>query len=188
MNTVARLLFPLLITMPHAAWALSDDRDQPIAVEADSLEVRDQENISIYEGNVTLKQGSLEIESDRLVIHFNDRRELELMEMTGTPARFRQLSDDNEEIRGRALQINYTESKSLLELFEDAHLTQDGDVIESDLIRLNTETDSIEAGTSDSSERVKMLIQPRQNSDAAGKSPPEPEPAGQPRQDSAPAE
>ena len=89
------------------------------------------------------------------------------MEMTGAPARFRQLDDDNEEMRGHAGQINYTESKSLLELFDDAYFSHAGDVIESDLIRINTETDSIEAGTSDSSERVKMVIQPRQGSDNA---------------------
>ncbi len=163
MNRAGRfpLLF-LLLMAPATAWPLASDRDQPIAVEADSLEVRDQENISIYRGNVKLKQGSLEIESDRLVIHFNDAREIQLMEMTGAPARLRQLDDDLEEIRGQARQINYTESKSLLELIDEARYTHAGDVIESELIRINTENDSIEAGTDDASERVKMLIQPRQ--------------------------
>ena len=86
------------------------------------------------------------------------------MEMTGAPARFRQLDDDNREMHGRARQINYTESRSLLELFDDAYFNHAGDTIEGELIRVNTGDNSIQAGSNDSSERVKMLIQPRQDS------------------------
>lgn len=158
----ALLLLALLTWAP--LWALDADRDQPIEVEADSLEVRDQENISIYQGNVKLKQGSLEISSDRLVIHFNDNGDLVLMEMTGNPARLRQLDNEQQEMRGQARQINYLESESLLELIEEARFTHAGDTIESTLIRINTEDNNIQAGSSDADERVKMLIQPRQNS------------------------
>lgn len=156
------LLLALLTWSP--LWALDADRDQPIEVEADSLEVREQENISIYQGNVRLKQGSLEISSDRLVIHFNDNSDLVLMEMTGNPARLRQLDNEQQEMRGQARQINYLESESLLELIEEARFTHAGDTIESTLIRINTEDNNIQAGSSDADERVKMLIQPRQNS------------------------
>ncbi len=154
----ASLLLGLLL--PVSALGLSTDRDQPIEVEADRLEVRDDENISIYEGNVSLVQGSLRINSDRLVIHFNDRRELTLMEMTGNPARLRQLDDEQREMQGRARQINYTESESLLELLGDARFDHAGDTIESERIRVNTDNNSIQAGGSDSDQRVKMLIQP----------------------------
>ncbi len=166
MKTVRFLLPLLLVALPLAVAARSDDSKQPIEVEADSLEVREQENISIYEGNVKLKQGSLEISSDRLVIRFSQTREPDLMEMTGAPARFRQLDDDNREMLGRARQINYTESRSLLELSDDAYFSHAGDTIEGDLIRINTGDNTIQAGSSDSSERVKMLIQPRQGSES----------------------
>jgi lipopolysaccharide export system protein LptA len=158
----ALALLALLTWAP--LWALDADRDQPIEVEADSLEVREQENISIYQGNVKLKQGSLEISSDRLVIHFNDNSDLVLMEMTGNPARLRQLDNEQQEMRGQARQINYLESESLLELIEEARFTHAGDTIESTLIRINTEDNNIQAGSSNADERVKMLIQPRQNS------------------------
>jgi len=153
----------LFLLLPTQLWALASDSDQPIAVEADNLEVREQDNISVYQGNVSLVQGSLEITSDRLVIHFNDARELVLMEMTGSPARFRQLDDDQQEMLGQALQINYTDSESLLELRDAARFSRAGDTIESNLIRINTNNNSIQAGSSKSSERVKMLIQPKQD-------------------------
>ncbi len=159
--TRAKILTLLLALLPPPLWALAEDSEQPIAVEADSLEVREQQNISIYQGNVSLVQGSLQINSDRLVIHFNDARELVLMEMTGAPARFRQLDNNRQEILGQARQINYVESESLLELIEEARFSRDGDTIESERIRINTESSRIEAGGPDTDERVKMLIQPR---------------------------
>jgi len=157
----------LLLLLPGQLWALATDGEQPIEVEADELEVRDQEKISIYTGNVTLVQGSLEINADRVVIHLNEANELILMEMTGTPATFRQLNDDQQEILGEALHIDYTQSESLLELRDSARVSQAGDIIESDLIRINTETSSLQAGSAESDQRVKMLIQPKQNSNGS---------------------
>ena len=78
MIAMARILALILSLIPGHLWALSTDSSQPIAVEADTLEVRNDENISIYQGNVRLIQGSLEIKSERLVIHFNDAQELQL--------------------------------------------------------------------------------------------------------------
>ena len=111
-----------------------------------------------------LVQGSLEINADRVVIHFNEANELTLMEMTGTPATLRQLDDNQQEMWGEAKQIDYTQSKSLLELRNSARLRQAGDIIESDLIRINTENSSLQAGSMESDQRVKMLIQPKQDS------------------------
>jgi lipopolysaccharide export system protein LptA len=92
MKTVNPLTLLLFLLPLHCA-ALDSDREQPIEVEAYHLEVRELENISIYEGNVTLIQGSLNILSERLIIHFNDANELTLMEMTGKPAKLRQLDN-----------------------------------------------------------------------------------------------
>ena len=157
----------LLLLLPCQLWALASDRDQPIEVEADELEVREQEGISIYQGNVKLVQGSLEINADRVVIHFNDANELTLMEMTGAPATLRQLDDNQQEMRGEAMQIDYSQTDSLLELRDSARLSQAGDVIESDIIRINTESNSLQAGSTKSDQRVKMLIQPKPDSQAA---------------------
>jgi len=165
MNPV-KLLFVCCCLFPAPLWALADDNEQPIAVEADSLEVREQENISIYQGNVSLTQGSLRINSDRLVIHFDDDKALTLMEMTGAPARFRQLDDDGQEMLGQAGQINYTESESKLELIDNARFSHAGDTIEGERISIDTEKNSIQAGGSGADERVKMLIQPRSATDA----------------------
>ena len=164
MKIVNPVLILLLLLLPLRLAALDSDGDQPIEVEADRLEVREQESISIYEGKVKLVQGSLVINSDRLVIHFNETNELTLMQMTGKPAKFRMLDNEQRQMRGQAEQIDYTESKSLLELRRSARFDHAGDTIESDLIRVNTENNNIEAGSTQSEERVKMLIKPKAKS------------------------
>jgi lipopolysaccharide export system protein LptA len=154
------IVFSLLL--PVQLLALSSDGQQPIQVEADSLEVREQDNISIYTGNVRLNQGSLEFRCERLTLHFDAQKDLTLMEMTGTPATFRQLDDNQQEMKGQAEQLQYRQAESILVLSGKARFSHQGDTIESNTIQINTETESIQAGSSESDDRVKMLIQPRQ--------------------------
>ena len=151
----------LLLLLPLQSAALDSDREQPIHIEADQLEMREQENISIYEGNVKLVQGSLKINSDRLVIHFNEANELTLMEMTGSPAKLQQLDNAQQLIRGEAEQIDYREADALLILRQSASLDHAGDIINSDLIRFNTRTSGIEAGGKQSGKPVTVVIKPR---------------------------
>ena len=43
--------------------------DQPIQIESDKLEVREQENIAIFTGNVTVTQGPTVLKSGRMTVH-----------------------------------------------------------------------------------------------------------------------
>jgi len=165
MKTAKLLIASLFLILSSKSWAMDSDRDQPIEVEADRMELREGENLSIYEGNVKLVQGSLRISSDRMVIYFNDANELTLMEMRGKPAKLRQLDNNRKEARGEAEQIDYSEPESLLILRQKAYLNQAGDIIRSELIRLDTRTNTIEAGPTESDDRVKMVIKPRQQPD-----------------------
>jgi lipopolysaccharide export system protein LptA len=161
-NLKSILLTAFILLLPSQLLALSNDGQQPINVEADSLEVRDQENISIYSGNVNLRQGSLEFSCNRLTLYFDDNKELTLMEMTGSPATFRQLDDEKQELKGQAELLQYRQSESVLVLSGKARFSHKGDTIESNLIQVNTENNSIQAGSSSADDRVRMLIQPKQ--------------------------
>ncbi|MCZ6470689.1 MAG: lipopolysaccharide transport periplasmic protein LptA [Gammaproteobacteria bacterium] len=158
---MARLVSFLVLLLPLQVFALSGDAQQPIHVEADSLEIRDKENISIYTGNVRLSQGSQEFRGERLVLNFSQQKELVLMTMTGTPATFRQIDDQQREMRGQADQMEYRASESTLLLLGNAKFTHVGNTIESNTIRINTETESIQAGSTESDDRVRMLILPK---------------------------
>jgi len=44
--------------------------DQPIQIESDKLEVREEENIAIFTGNVTVTQGATVLKSGRMTVHY----------------------------------------------------------------------------------------------------------------------
>ncbi|MDJ0833461.1 MAG: lipopolysaccharide transport periplasmic protein LptA [Gammaproteobacteria bacterium] len=162
MNPVESRVLALLLLLagcwPGLAAALSSDREQPIHIEADKLDIDESRNISTYQGNVEMQQGSLNIKSDKIVFHFNDSNEILLLEITGTPARFKQLNDEGETMNGVAGFMKYIDTESSLELYGDARLQIAEDSIESDQIIVNTETNALKAGNG--SDRVRMLIQP----------------------------
>jgi len=142
-------------------FAASADKNLPIEVEADSLEIRDNDNISIYSGNVRLVQGTLNVHSDKLVIHFDDNKNLVLMEMTGSPASLRQLDDNDKEMIGEADRLDYFEPKSLLILKGNARFSNDGDTIEGSQININTENNNLQAASPEPDKRVHVVIQPK---------------------------
>lgn len=160
--TLKKHFFILCIfALSSNALALKSDRDQPIDITADRLEMNDAKKFSTYTGNVILKQGSLDIKADSLVLYFDDNNELDYMEMTGTPARLKQLNEEQKIMRGSAQKITYHDKKSLLTLTNDAVFSTDKENISSHFIEVNTENERIKAGKNDKNHRVRIKILPR---------------------------
>ena len=151
----------LLSLLPASASALPDDHQQPIHVEADRLEIDESRHISVYSGQVHLRQGSLNIRADEIVMQFDPDNNLQFMDASGDPARFDQLDSDGKPVSGSALAIHYRETDGTMELRRQASMTSDRDLIESEFIRTNTRTNALLAGQQDGKGRVRMLIQPR---------------------------
>ncbi len=155
----ALLLFTLL-THSITGYTLSTDKNQPINVEADKLEIDDSRHISTYQGNVKMKQGSLHIQADKIVFYFTDNNEIQRLEIEGSPATLKQLNDKNEPIAGKAKKIIYTENQLLLKLMGDAHFQSNTDSIDGEWININTNTEALQAGSTKGENRVRMVIQP----------------------------
>ncbi|MDJ0881740.1 MAG: lipopolysaccharide transport periplasmic protein LptA [Gammaproteobacteria bacterium] len=151
-----------LLFIPCSLVALTGDRDQPINIEADKLEIDENRQISIYQGNVRMQQGSLSIQADKIILHFDAQNDLEWLEINGNPAQFNQLNDERKPVSGTAQSMHYYDRESLLKLMGRARFKSDKDSIESENITVNTATNALQAGDQDGSERVRMLIQPKQ--------------------------
>lgn len=158
------IIFALIAHWPGITAALSTDREQPIHIEADKLDIDESRQISIYQGNVEMQQGSLNINSDRVVFYFDENNEILRLEITGNPARLKQLNDKGDTVNGRALFMKYLQNESLLELHDEAFLQIAEDSIESDKIVVNIDTNAVQAGNG--KDRVRMLIKPGEASPA----------------------
>ena len=67
---VSRWLLILLFAWPALAQSPSLDRDKPIEITADELEVRQNEQQAIFKGNVIATQGQIKMQSARMIVHY----------------------------------------------------------------------------------------------------------------------
>lgn len=140
---------------------LSSDKDQPIHLEADSVEIDEATGISVYKGNVVITQGSLKLWTDTMWIHRRDSKTEKII-AEGSPTRFRQLMDDNQqEVRGRANRLEFFLEQDEIHLTGDAVLEQEQDQFRSDRIIYQRSKLLVKAGTSaQGKDRVHVVIEP----------------------------
>ncbi len=172
----AVFLLPACVWLTQA-YALRNDAQQPIEIEADSMVLDEQPGISRYTGQVILTQGSIRITAEELVI-YTEAGELQKMEMQGTTqqrASFKQLSEDGAEVTGHAMRMEYRAAKSHLILLENAELKQNNNFVQSQRIDYNTRQNSLIAGQNrpnnkepkgENPERVRIVITPDDGPDA----------------------
>lgn len=154
------MLFLLLLLISANAWALSSDKDQPIEVEADGVEINDSTGVSTYVGNVIISQGSMRLDADRVTI-FQKNKRTDKVVATGRPVKFEQKPDGKRGvIKGHANRVEYYATSEMVELIGNAKLTQKGDTFASDRIRYNRKQELVQAGSrAEGSQRVKIKIQ-----------------------------
>jgi lipopolysaccharide export system protein LptA len=136
-----------------------------MTLEADSVSIDEGTGVSLYEGRVIVTQGSLKVWADRLWVHRRDGKTEKLIS-EGAPTRFRQLTDDQQEVQGRALRAEFYVDRDELLLFDEAVLEQGADQFRSDRIVYNRTTAQVKAGASaKGKERVRVIIEPRTESE-----------------------
>ncbi len=163
MKPINKLLIALLLGFyGTGAFALESDKDQPITIDSNTATYDDASETSIYTGNVISIQGSLRVESDKLVVHFKDG-DAEKLVFTGNKARFKQTpKEGDEDITGEALTGEYYPKKNLLILIEKATVWQGNGTYSSELIEYDSRNSVVKAGeTTSDSKRVHVILQPK---------------------------
>lgn len=152
----------LLGLIQSTAWGLASDADQPIVIDSNTATYDDKNNTSIYTGNVVSIQGSIKVDSDKLVVYFVDG-EADKLVFTGNKAKFRQKPNEgDEDITGEALIGEYYPKKNLLILINQATVWQGNTTYSSDYIQYDIKTSLVNAGekTSDA-KRVHVIVKPK---------------------------
>jgi lipopolysaccharide export system protein LptA len=129
----AILVFPL-------ASSGSDDRDQPVAIKADEVDMDLKSGRRLYLGNVSVtigvypQEGSIRIRADQVEMIFSNEQ-LTLALATGDPARFRQRPvGKNHDVVGKGQTIKLDEVKNVVTLSGGASLKQQQDTVCGDTI------------------------------------------------------
>jgi lipopolysaccharide export system protein LptA len=168
-RSLAALVLAGAVLGPAPAFALSSDKEQPIHIAADRVEIDDVKHISIYRGSVRYTQGTMQLDADAVSIYYDAERNFQRLVAEGRPARFRQRPDGQaEDMLGEAVQIEYVAVPERLVLKQQAHIWNQGDEFAGDLITYDIAADRVSARRGEAEEgRVQVVIQPRQQPAAA---------------------
>jgi lipopolysaccharide export system protein LptA len=163
-----------LLALPQAAVAEKSDRDKPVNVEADRLTIDDMKKESVFEGNVTVTQGTLTLKADRVVVK-QDASGFNYAFAYGKPAHFRQKREGYDEyIEGHAERLEYDGKADKMQMFTAAEIRKGIDQVQGDYISYDAVTEfyQVIGGPSVTTAgnpkgRVRATIQPPKNT--AGK-------------------
>lgn len=157
-----------------SARAEQADRDKPINLEANTMDVNDATKVSVYQGNVRLTQGTLLILADKLVVKQDDEG-FSTGTAYGNPASFRQKREGTDEyIEGWGQRIEYDGKRDKVELFVNARVKRGQDEVRGSYISYDGKTEffQVKGGKEAVTEtnpkgRVRAVIQPKSKSSAS---------------------
>lgn len=167
---IVTVLQLVLSTVPVTSHALSSDREQPINIKADTVEIDSKSSLAVYHGNVEVRQGTLHIKGTRLVIEWlNDK--VKMITVTGRPAHYRQRPDNqSEDITASANRLQIHPELDLVRMEHNARITRGDSVFTGNIIEYNSKHNTIRAkgnaatgaGTGRVKDRIHMTIQPKE--------------------------
>lgn len=150
----------LLISGP--VLALSTDLEQPAYINSATQQLDMQSNKATFIGEVTLKQGSININADKVIVTRNPKDgTIQEIEGYGDLATFSQLTDDGKTLYGEAKELYYKVVRDELIMIEKAMLSQDDSEIRSKKIRYKISDQKLIADGNQTGERVKTILQPQ---------------------------
>jgi lipopolysaccharide export system protein LptA len=154
--------FLLGLTVVSAAHAGRDDMDEPIRINARSVEANEKTGAAVYRGNVVAEQGRLSIKADRIEIRAKNNQ-TELILATGSPVKLRQQPDaTSEEIQAEANRIDYRVSTGKLDMIGDVSLRRGEDLFTGSVLHYDLNANSMNATGDDQRDgRIHAVIHPR---------------------------
>lgn len=155
------------------------DREKPINLEADRVTVDDAKQVSLFEGNVVLTQGTLVIRGDRMEVR-QDREGFRYGTTWGNLAYFRQKREGHDEfVEGWAERIEYDGRADKMQMFNRASMKRGEDEVRGSYISYDAATEFFQvigggtkAATANNPEgRVRAVMQPKSKDKPAAAAP-----------------
>jgi lipopolysaccharide export system protein LptA len=152
-----------------AVWAERADREKPVNLEADRVELDDAKKEAVFEGNVTLTQGTLMIKADKIIVK-QDADGFQYGIAYGSPAHFRQKREGFDDfIEGFSERLEYDGKADKVQMFTNARILSGRDEVRGDYISYNAITEFFQvigggktvATPGNPQGRVRAVIQPK---------------------------
>lgn len=165
----AKIAAPILIALLLAAAparAERADREKPVHIEADRVTVDDIKKVHIFDGRVTLTQGTTVIRGDKIVVT-QDAEGFQKGVVTGNLAYFRTKRDGQDSyVEGQAERIEHDNKTEVTQFFNRAWVKSGEDEVRGQYIRYDGRTENYEVTGGPGAQpgrdtRVRAVIQPK---------------------------
>jgi len=161
-NTMIKLsILSLLLFFTSFAMALKKDIEKPVYISADSVVFNKSKGFAIYEGHVSIVQGTLKIKASKIQISA-PRNKISKITATGAPVSFQQKMDDGKLAKGKANRVIYLVEEKRILFDGGAVMSQNNDKFSSNHIEYSIRTGELKAGNKKKSgtSRVKAVFYP----------------------------
>jgi lipopolysaccharide export system protein LptA len=172
-HRLARVLvcagFACAMIASPTVWAERADREMPVNLESDRVDLDDSKKEAVFEGNVTLTQGTLMIKADKIIVK-QDADGFQYGIAYGSPAHFRQKREGFDDfIEGFSERLEYDGKADKVQLFANARIQRGRDEVRGDYISYNAITEFFQvigggktaATPGNPQGRVRAVIQPK---------------------------
>jgi lipopolysaccharide export system protein LptA len=170
---------PILLSLGAAlgsvsAWALPNDQQQPIRIQADDAQLDDKNGVATYTGDVIITQGSMKVTGNKVTMTRAPDGDIDVVTSVGNLAYFEQLqtAGDTKPVQGWGVTIQYLAKQNRVVLIDRAKvIDKDNNVTQGEKIVYDTEKKLASAGratgskVTESRPRVDMVIQPKKKTD-----------------------
>ena len=143
------------------------DSSAPIEIVADTLEVKQREQLAIFRGNVDALQDDMRLRADTLIVHYRENKEnpdqpgISKIEAEGNVF----VSSPKETAKGtRGV---YDVDRSRIDLVGGVVLTQGENVVRGDRLEMNLATGESKVASGEGGGRVRGLFVPDKKGDAS---------------------
>jgi lipopolysaccharide export system protein LptA len=153
------------LLVSSSAHALRDDIEKPVHINADSVLFNKTKGLAVYEGNVSIVQGSLDIRAAKIEINAPNN-EIVKISANGSPVSFQQKMDNGKLAKGKANRVTYLVKEKRLFLDGNAVISQNNDKFSSDHIEYSMSSGELKAGNKKApgKNRVKAIFYPSNKS------------------------
>jgi lipopolysaccharide export system protein LptA len=128
------------LALPGAGLTEQSDREKPVNIEADRLTIDDVKKESVFEGNVTVSQGTLFLKADKVIVK-QDAGGFNYAYAYGKPAYFKQKRDGYEEfVEGQGERLEYDGKADRMQVFTNAEIRKGADEVKGDFIAYDAKT------------------------------------------------
>ena len=149
----------LVALLPLGAQAKTTDRQAPMDIDAGHTDaLLSDDGDTVLSGGVVITQGTLEVRSDKAVLH-RKAGELSEVVLTGSPATLKQVNDNGEAMNARAAQIVYTLNSDIVVLTGGVVIEQPRGTLRGETVKYDLKTGRLDGGGD--GKRVQMRILPK---------------------------